>query len=214
MEQFPTDYKTEAPSRNHSSVFTENNGFSLGTCSLSEIRKLEPKNDGIETNSLDAINREFNNTSSTQTSWAYCTDAETGIRADISNSNDVTSVAFDHLSENGEKRVSRYPDGTISVELHNKNFVNDQFSLYNRSGMKTFQSYNTNDQTRVDEFFDGAGKLAQTTIFHVDSELKVTQEIIFKGTEKVLQSIEDRYWNGRTYVFKADKEGKLKLQKK
>jgi hypothetical protein len=95
------------------------------------------------------------------------------------------------------------------MENQNRN----QFSLYNNSGMKVFHSYNTNDQTRIDELFDDAGVLTQTKVFHVDSELRMNQEIVFKGTEKVLESIEDLYWDGRKDVFKADEQGRLKLQK-
>jgi hypothetical protein len=87
------------------------------------------------------------------------------------------------------------------------------FTLYNDAGMMTFNSYNTNDQTRIDEAFDATGTLSQTTVYHIDSELEVVQSIVFKGTEKVLQSIEDRYRDGRVDVFNADEQGKLKLQK-
>jgi hypothetical protein len=87
------------------------------------------------------------------------------------------------------------------------------FTLYNDTGVMTFKSYNTNDQTRVDEAFDANGALSQTTVYHIDSELEVVQSIVFKGAEMLLMSIEDRYRDGRVDVFKADEQGKLKLQK-
>ena len=213
MEQYQSDFRTDAQSRGGNSVLAENSSFSLGTRALSEVRKLEPAKPQIEPGALKAVNEELDKVSSIKTDWANCRDAESGMRAEISKSSFDTMVEFDKTSDTGDKKVSRGNGGTITVSKHGKDFISDQYTIYNTDGKMTFNSFNTNEKTRVDEFFNAEGKLFQTTIFHVDSDHQVNQEIIFKGTEKVLESIEDRYWDGRTDVFKADEQGKLKLQK-
>lgn len=87
------------------------------------------------------------------------------------------------------------------------------FTLYDAAGMMTFNSYNINEQTRIDESFDANGMLSKTTVYHIDSELEVIQSLVFAGTDKVLRSIEDRYRNGRIDFFKADDQGTLRLLK-
>ena len=103
MEQYQSDFRTDAQSRGGNSVLAENSSFSLGTCALSEVRKLEPAKPQIEPGALKAVNEELDKVSSIKTDWANCRDAESGMRAEISKSSFDTMVEFDKTSDTGDK---------------------------------------------------------------------------------------------------------------